>query len=334
MDYDEMTRRVLARAREYENQRKKRRKTALLAGIPALCVLAVGIGAVHASLQASRAWKEWTEIPMISEAPEEQQALSAPAPQDDPCPVNDGEGSAAETLQIPAVELPEPREDVEYDMIGLVVWHGAIYTQAQGYTGADAERISFLPAQHLGRAKGNIDEWSAQDDYATELASTCTGEIYTVSGYDPDFRLCAVDEMILDDGTSVPWIWFMERLNGIDLGLGADLFDTRLCLPGRIASAAYQTHDDWNEARNNYRPLEDTDALERLVEEACAGQFEYVEDIYSRQGKQVHLYLTLTDGTVTELRLFEGGWVGYQPLGWYFVHIPGEVFDAVFDACE
>ena len=330
MDYDAMTRRVLARAREYEERRKKRRKTALRVGIPALCVLVLAVGSWIANQKPQASDPQ----PTLSDPEEQQQALSAPELQDDPSPVNDGDGSAAETLQIPAVELPEPREDVEYDMIGLVVWHGAIYTQAQGYTGVDAERISDLPAQHLGRARGNIDEWSAQDDYATEFASTCTGEIYTVSGYDPDFRLCAVDEMIMDDGSAVPWIWFMERLNGIGLGLGADLFDTRLCLPGRIESAAYQSHDDWNEARNNYQPLEDTEAVERLIEAACAGQFEYVDDIYSRVGKQVHLYLTLTDGTVTELRLFEGGWVGYQPLGWYFVHIPGEAFDAVFDVCE
>ena len=242
------------------------------------------------------------------------------------------------TLQIPAIELPEPEAGAMADMIGLVVWHGAVYTQAQGYTGADAERMLPLAAQHLGTARGTIDEWSTQDDYATELASTGTGEVYTVSGYDPDFRLCVVDETKLEDGTAVPWIWFMERLNGIDLGRGEDLLDARLCLPGRIESVRYQTHDDWNEGRNNMHPLDDVQAVERLIEAACAGQFEYVHDeqpdFYSREGKQAHLYLTLTDGTVTELRLFEDGWVGYQPLGWYFVHIPGEAFDAVFDACE
>ena len=62
MDYDAMTRRVLARAGEYEKRKKNRRKTALRVGVPALCVLAVGIGVVHASLRASRAWKEWTEL--------------------------------------------------------------------------------------------------------------------------------------------------------------------------------------------------------------------------------------------------------------------------------
>ena len=324
MDYDAMTRRVLARAKEYEARRKKRRKTALRVGIPALCALALAVGIAYAA------------------RPAEQPALSAPAPAMEPAaqgdPVNVPDDSSTETLYIPALELPEPQEGVEADMIGLVVFHGAVYTEAQMYLGDEAETVKKLAAQHLGRARGNIDEWSAQDDYATELASTCSGEIYTVSGYDPNFRLCAVQEMLTGDGTTVPWVWFMERLNGISLATGADLFDARLCLPGRIESARYENHADWNEGRNNWLPLDNVEAVERLIEAACAGKFAYVHDeqpdFYSRERRQVHLRLTLTDGTIAELRLFEGGWLGYQPLGWYFVNIPGEAFDAVFDGCE
>ena len=324
MDYLEMTRRVLARAKECEERRKKRKKIAIGVGIPALCALALAAGIAYAA------------------RPAEQPALSAPVPAKEPAaqgdPVNVPDDSSTETVHIPAVELPEQTEGVEADMIGLVVWHGAVYTEAQMYLGDEAAPALSLAAQHLGRAKGNIDEWSSQDDYATELASTCTGEIYTVSGYDPDFRLCAVDEMLTDDGATIPWVWFLERLNGIDLAAGADLFDARLCLPGRIESVRYETHDDWNEGRDNWRPLDDAEAVERLVEAACEGQFAYVHDeqpdFYSRERKQVHLRLTLIDGTVAELRLFEGGWLGYQPLGWYFVNIPGEAFDAVFDVCD
>ena len=322
MDYDAMTRRVLARAREYVERRKKRKKIALSVGIPSLCALALAVGIAYAARPAA------------------QPTLSAPAmePAAQGDPVNVPDDSSTETLYIPALELPEPQEGVEADMIGLVVFHGAIYTEAQMYLGDEAAPALALAAQHLGRARGNIDEWSSQDDYATELASTCSGEIYTVSGYDPDFRLCAVQEMLTDDGTTVPWVWFLERLNGISLATGADLFDARLCLPGRIESAQYENDGDWNEGRNNWLPLDNVEAVEHLVEAACEGQFEYVHDeqpdFYSRERKQVHLRLTLTDGTVTELRLFEGGWVGYQPLGWYFVNIPGEAFDAVFDGCE
>lgn len=49
---------------------------------------------------------------------------------------------------------------------------------------------------------------------------------------------------------------------------------------------------------------------------------------------QGHLFCALSDGTTVELRLIEGGYVGYQELGWYFVKMPGDVFDAVLAACQ
>jgi hypothetical protein len=51
-------------------------------------------------------------------------------------------------------------------------------------------------------------------------------------------------------------------------------------------------------------------------------------DIYSTE--QAHLTLQMKDGTVTILRLFAGGYVGYDGLGWYFAKLPGETFDEVF----
>ena len=56
------------------------------------------------------------------------------------------------------------------------------------------------------------------------------------------------------------------------------------------------------------------------------------KSIYDTQ-KQSHLVLTMDDGTVIRLRLLEGGYVGYEPLGRYFVKIAGDVFNKVFDLC-
>ena len=49
---------------------------------------------------------------------------------------------------------------------------------------------------------------------------------------------------------------------------------------------------------------------------------------------QGHLFFHMSDGTTVELRLIEGGYVGYQGLGWYFVKMPGAAFDAVLAACS
>ena len=56
------------------------------------------------------------------------------------------------------------------------------------------------------------------------------------------------------------------------------------------------------------------------------------KSIYDTQN-QAHLILTMSDGTVIRIRLIEGGYVGYDPLAWYFVKIPEDVFNSVYDAC-
>lgn len=96
------------------------------------------------------------------------------------------------------------------------------------------------------------------------------------------------------------------------------------------------SHDDWNNARNENRKALDlpSDTIDWFLEALCAGPFVDVyskdPDFYDDDKIQAHLYITLEDGTEVELRLMEGGYVGYQPLGWYFVGMEGEAFDAVF----
>ena len=53
-----------------------------------------------------------------------------------------------------------------------------------------------------------------------------------------------------------------------------------------------------------------------------------------RTDNQIHLYIQLDDGLKVHMRLIEGGYVGYQSLGWYFVKIPEDIFNKVFEACS
>ena len=246
-----------------------------------------------------------------------------------------------EGVSIPAVTLPEHTGtgEVEYDMIGLVVYNGQIYTQAETYWGADAERAEPLMDQYLGYASGSIDEWSDPEAYGQEFASTMAGAVYTVKGYDPDFRICVWRVYEGDDGKPEGWIEFLERLNGIDLAAGKDLFEDRLHLSERVEKVQWQSHADWNEAAGNYRDAEvDLDAWEAFLDAADQGEFVNIADsltgdsIYDTPN-QVHLILRQNDGTVIPLRLIEGGYVQYEPLGWYFVILPAEIFNPIFEAC-
>lgn len=323
MTYREMTDNVLRRAKEYEEKRRRRRSM-LLAALPVVCVCL----AAAALLWRGSAVSEQTPDAALSGQPQVVQ----------PSGGEEMKGASAHGggISIPAIELPEPREGVVYDMIGLVVYKGGIYTQAESYYGEEAEAMQSLVGERLGRASGSIDEWSTQDEYAEEFASTYEGDVYSVKGYDEDFRLC-VCQYIESDGGRMRWIQFLERLNGIELTCGADLFEDRLRIGGRISSVQYQSHEDWNMGRNAFYDLEDMQALEPFLAELDAGEFENLwltdRDFY-RSGANAHLYLRLEDGTTVELRLAEGGYAGYQHLGWYFVKMPGAAFDAVFEACR
>ena len=246
-----------------------------------------------------------------------------------PATESPGPGSIAASpdagVYIPAVELPETQNGFAMDMIACVVYNGAGYTQ-----GAWLEDASALLGEYLGRATGGIDEWSDESEYSVEFAGTVAGELYAVKGYDTGFRICCLN----DDGSAL----LLERLNGITLDTGADLFETRLHLPERLEALSFLTHEDWNKAAKNYRTPElSEETISAFLDELCAGQFVYTWEsergIYD-SAVQGHLFCSLSDGTTVELRLIEGGYVGYQELGWYFVKMPGDVFDAVLAACQ
>jgi len=243
-------------------------------------------------------------------------------------------------LYIPALELPKATDTVEMDMIGFVVYKGGIYTQAECCFGDDALMIDSLLGDYLGYATGSIDEWSAQEEYAKEFASSLYGDVYAVKGYDTGFRICIRNEYEDENGEKQLFIEFLDRLNGISLSSGADLFESRLQLRDRIARIQCQSHNDWDNGLGNLQNAELDAALwEEFLNQIDSSPFIYTWDpenpndsIYLTD-KQAHLILTMDDGTVVRLSLIEGGYVGYDAMGWYFVQIPGEVFEAVFTAC-
>lgn len=255
--------------------------------------------------------------------------------------INTGEG-----VSIPTVELPEKTEGMTFDMLALVVYNGGIYTQSESYTGEAARRIDSLTGEYLGYASGSIDEWSKPEEYGQDFASSVAGKVYEVKGYDTDFRICIREKIVDENGEASLWIQFLDRLNGITLSSGEDLFEDRLHIRGRVESIQWQSHDDWNSEEGNFQNANlDPDVWEKFLGQIDKNKFLYAwnpnsafydgipdSTIYDTQN-QAHLYLNITDGTVISLRLIEGGYVGYDSLGWYFVRIPEDTFNAVYDAC-
>ena len=316
---DEMVKDLFERRDMYRAKQAKRRKTV---GMISACAALVGFVILAGFLN----WKT------SNGAKEGNQGLTADN--------RAGASNNPSGVFIPARELPKSSEDAMMAMIGLIVYQGRIYTQGPEYFGQNAEKTRSLIGDHLGTAKGNIDEWSSQEEYATELASTVGGEVYAVKGYDTGFRICTCMEVPDENGQSELWIQFYECLNGITLAKGSDLFETRLKISGRIRKIEYQTHEDWDYAKENYHEVSlDAGTWDQFMEQVDACDFVNTYDpkapaeqsIY--RNHQAHVTLTLEDGSQVRLRLFEGGYVGYEPLGWYFVKIPEDIFNKVYEAC-
>jgi len=249
-------------------------------------------------------------------------------------------------LYIPPVELPEGDDIASMDMLGVVVYKGGIYTQTELYLDERAYEMEHLVGEYIGLAKGNLHEWSTQEDYAQEFASSVYGEVYTVNGYDPDFRICVRNEYTWE-GEHYIMIEFLDRLNDIYLESGEDLFEDRLHVKERLVNIQWQSHDAWNYGGDVNDAAFDEPLWGAFLDEVYKGEFVYT---YKPEGSfyedkpyssifdnpnQVHLILNMEDGTTIRLRLIEGGYVGLEATGWwYFIQIPGEAFDAIYVACE
>lgn len=315
--YEEKTQSVIDRLRTERRKRSRRRRTAA-ACLSCLCIAAA------AALSA----RYDSGVPADTPGGSDVSAWSAADSQ-----------SGAETYAVvtDSIVLPEGESAVMADMIGCLVYQGKVYTQGQAITGAEpGENSSFL-GEYLGEAKGSLSEWSSQEEWTTEFASTYSGSVYTVSGYDPSFRLCIRQETA--EGGEM--LQLLENLDGIGLNTGADLFGNRLHLREGTTCVLGLSHQDWNDGRyDRLRALDGLSAeqwktfLDALFDAPFVKLSGEEHPGFYQAETQGHLFLTQTDGTTVELRLFEGGYVGYPKMSWIFAQMPGEAFDAVFAACQ
>jgi hypothetical protein len=237
--------------------------------------------------------------------------LNNPTTNHSPTPIVTEEGA----VHLPAITLPE--ENSVADMIGLIVYNGNIYTQTR--TEIDVEAIEGLIGEKLGITKGTIDEWSKQEAYDEEFASTIgVADVYSVKGYDKEFRIMTYREQ---DGKM--HAEFYEHLNGITIKSGEDIFG-KLNIKGNIASAYYRTFNDWDNDMDHHQPITDMDTVTTFVTELYhakpLSRTEESDPIgHSRSDEQFReLSLKLNDGTIVRLTLLKGGYIYYGFMNAYF----------------
>ena len=319
--YEEKARSALKRIEGETEARRKRKRavTKVLTPVMGLCLVAMLGGGIWQSGMLGR--------------------YDAPIPGDTSShggsSIADTTDNTAYAVYTDSVHLPENNSGIAVDMIGCLVYMGKVYTQSADFYQYDAVTAQQLVGEYVGEAKGTLDCWSSQEDWATEFASTYSGPVYKVKGYSEEFRLC----IYVNQGQE-EWLQILDNYDGIGLNSGADLFEERLHITGNVESVTYRTHDDW-EKQNSEKPFTGVseEDMNEFFRELCSSPFVRIDPerdpgFYERAETQGHLYLNMKDGTVVELRLLDGGYVGSESLGWVFVKMPGELFDAVLAACQ
>ena len=221
----------------------------------------------------------------------------------------------------PMPEAPEP--GVAADMMAFFIYNGRMYVQTGQY--ADPS----LREGYVCTVTGDIDEWSGADEYV-EGASSIGGDVYSVKGYDTNFRLC----MDGPDGL----IEFYDCLSDMTLYSGADLFETCLHVENYVG-AYYILDADWEENIDNRHEL-DPESLETFVSLLMVSPMQEWSawsengDIFDYEYAEAHLYFELADGTTVPVRLFENGCVMYGGSAVRVcAYMPGAIFDEVFASC-
>ncbi|MCL6456557.1 MAG: hypothetical protein K6T85_00985 [Gorillibacterium sp.] len=233
-------------------------------------------------------------------------------------------------VYLPPMKISASEPGVSASMIGLFVYKGKVYIQAATTITPDAAKL--VLGEKLGRTKAGITEWSTQDEYATEFASTIgTTDIYTVKGYDSEFRLMSYQ---VQDGEV--WAEYYECVNDLMIKSGADLLGL-LKLTGNVQSAKWERFDSWNNGLQQYQEIADTDGLTTFLQalneaKPLPAQPLAEAGIYDN-GNQGFLLLKLQDNSEVHLRLFKDGYVKYGNADVFF-QVDASTFSVLWNQVE
>lgn len=221
------------------------------------------------------------------------------------------QASEPAAVKIPAIELTE---ESSYELsFPLFNYNGKIYTLSETHIEASAGQA--LLGDKVGVTKDSLGEWSEEREYEEEFASTIgEQEVFTVKGYDPDFRLMTYTPA---DGAR-----FYEQLNGITVVSGKEVF-SKLRMEGNAIGAEYQTFSEWDSNAGQYREIRDQKAVGRFVENLNETKpFMQSTSIMPLNEKTMtdegfrEVVIHLKDGSKIQLLVLKHGFVYYN--GIYF----------------
>lgn len=242
-------------------------------------------------------------------------------------PASSPNANTGGSITIPKIDPPKSNNPMA-SMIGIVVYQGKVYAAAG--TQISLDNAKKVMGNKLGTAKGNLDEWSKKDDYS-ELASVVPGDVYSVKGYDSNFRIMIVRKSL--DGTESAG--FLECLNGITVSSGKDVFG-KLNMKGNAVSLTYV---QWCDGQTPIYPVDDESLMNRLIDALDdttprtydQGRIQGVDlDVHDSANAR-YIVIALKDGSNVRLKLVKGGYVCY---GTTVFKMTDNVFDELWDKLD
>lgn len=231
--------------------------------------------------------------------------------------------SAPGSITIPTIDLPtNTNSKVKADMMGLFVYKGRVYVQSNSaFQTNDKFQVNKKDAlairgTYLGKTTGSINEWSKQEDYTKEFASTIgESKVYTVKGYDSQYRLMVYNEY--PDGVDAT---IYDSFGGLTMSSGADYFD-QLKLKDQVVSMEWQSFEHWNNGISTKGSLKITSSFNKFMDALYSStpvgeKTDFFTD-YTGNDNQKFIYLKTKDHLITCLRLFKDGYV-YVPTAGFF----------------
>lgn len=253
---------------------------------------------------------------------------------------------------IPKVKFSVPDNTIEAcRAYGIIAYNDKMYTSNETIS---LEKNVNLKGKFLGNVNSIMDLYMKSDYY---LNATSTGmpylekfieeqttinsntyigdyivdnynEVYEVNGYDTDFRICTFNEKENS-------IMIFQRLNGITVKYGKDIFYDRLKIKDNFEKIEYQYHQDWNDNKKIYKEFKNVtiEDINIFLDEINNAEFIDASslNLSSLNKKYAHLYFTMKDGTIVNINLIEGGYVKYNGLYDIVIKLETKTFDKIFN---
>lgn len=200
-------------------------------------------------------------------------------------------------------------------------YNGSIYTSSYNYASEDKvaaqAKISAVSEGKLSNIFNNEYCWSEDSEKLAQVSENTSAVLYAVKGYDRDFRVCLSYEKYIPamDETTYGMMIF-DRLNGITLEKGSELFSERLHIGGY--TEVYLRTFDENGSRDEKISADMTDFLSAVNDgDFVKADSETAEKFRSRESRTLVFRL---DNEAFDIA------VSVYPDGYVSMYSGGEMF--------